>query len=105
MAVGNELKPEELGRRLAEVLARPEGIVRGLWMTTRRGTVTVWILTRPIDSDTRQHLYERTAVLYEFFPEAELAVHVLNPEWFKDGDALSALPPDAQPIPFAPVEG
>jgi hypothetical protein len=105
MAGGNEVKPEELGRRLVAALARPRELVRGIWITTRRGTVTIWILPQPLDPETQRRLYERTAVLYDFFPDAELAVHVLNPGWFKDGDALSALPPDAQPIPFTTTEG
>jgi hypothetical protein len=98
MAVRHEVQPDEVGRSLGAELARSDGAVQGLWMTAHRGVLTFWILTRPIDFETQQALYERTAVLYEQFPGVEFVVHVLNPEWFTGGNALSALPPEAQQL-------
>jgi hypothetical protein len=98
MAIGHEVRPEEVGRSLSAELAREDGLVRGLWMTTHRGVLTFWVLTPPIDLDVQQRLYERTAVLYERFPAIEFVVHILNPEWYEGGDLLAELPADAQPI-------
>ncbi len=98
MTVESDARPHEMGRRLSAALAGADGIVQGLWMTTSRGAVTFWILTGPIDTVMQQSLYERSTILYDDFPEAVFDVHVLNPDWFEGGDALSALPPAAQPI-------
>lgn len=58
----------------------------------------ILVLTPPIETDTQLSLYERTAALYDEVPGIKFEVHVLNPEWFMAGDALSALPPDAHAI-------
>lgn len=100
MAIGQEVRPEEVGRTLSAELAQADGLVRGLWMTTARGELTFWILTPPIDLPTQQGLYERTAILYERFPTIEFLVHILNPEWYEGDDALAELPADARPIPL-----
>jgi hypothetical protein len=100
MAIKHNIRTVEIGRSLAGELAQLGGVVQGLWWTAHRGVLTFWVLTKPIDTETQQHIYERTAVLYELFPSVEFAVHVLNPEWDEDGDALSALPDHAQPIPL-----
>lgn len=96
MTVKSRVRPEDLGRRLSEALDDAGETVKGLWMTVHRGAVSFWILTPRIDATTHRALYERTAVLYEHFPQAEFDVHVLNPEWFEGTDPLSALPHDAQ---------
>ncbi|HZS02644.1 MAG TPA: hypothetical protein VFE37_28275 [Chloroflexota bacterium] len=100
MAITPDVRADAIARRLSEELARAEGAVLGLWLTMPRGVLTFWVLTRPIDLETQQRLYERTAVIYECFPNAEFVVHILNPEWYEGGDAAGALPPDAQPIPL-----
>lgn len=98
MAISHDVRPDEVGRTLGEELARADGLVRGLWLTTHRGVLTFWIHTQPIDLETQQRLYERTAVLYDRFPSVEFVVHILNPESYAGGDALAELPPDARPI-------
>jgi len=101
MAIGNPAQAAEMGRALASLLAG-NGTTRGLWMTRDRGGVTFWILTDPIDLASQESLYERSASLYDRFPGVEFDVHVLNPEWFENGDALSTLPSDAEPITLSP---
>jgi hypothetical protein len=101
MAIGQEVRPEEVGRSLGAELSRADGLVRGLWVTTTRGVLSFWILTQPIDMPAQQGLYERTALLYEHFPAIEFLVHILNPEWYEGEDALAELPADAQPIPLS----
>jgi hypothetical protein len=98
MAVKSSVRPDELGRRLSEALGTLGETVKGLWMTVHRGGVSFWILTPPIDAATQRALYERTAVLYEHFPQAEFDVHVLNPEWFDGVDPMGALPQDAKQL-------
>jgi hypothetical protein len=98
MAVGKRLRPNDVARRLSALLMPAEDSVQGLWMTTNRDAFTFWVLTRPIEADVQRRIYGRTAALYDEFPELRFEVRVLNPSWFVDGDALSALPPDAQPI-------
>jgi hypothetical protein len=98
MAIGQNVRPDEAGQTLGAELARFGGTVEGLWMTTHRGVLTFWVLTCPIDFETQQRIYERTLVLYDRVPGIEFTVHILNPEWFTGGDALSALPSDAQQV-------
>jgi hypothetical protein len=98
MAVRSEVRPGEVGRSLGAELARAEGLVEGLWMTTRPGVLTFWVLTQPIDAETQRCLYERTAVLYDQFPDIAFEVHILNPEWYEGGDAAAELPQDAHRI-------
>ncbi len=104
MAVEKEAGLDEIARSFAALMAGAEGaegIVRGLWMTTDRGGMTFWILVDPTDSETEMSLYERSVALYDQFPDLLFDVHILNPDWFVGGDALSALPHNAQPIPLA----
>ncbi len=102
MAVGGAVQPREIARCLAPELARAEGLVQGLWLTVRRGVAIFWVLTPPIDAAAQQGLYERTAIVYDEFPDAEFAVHILNPVWSAGGDARGALPADAEPVPLSP---
>jgi hypothetical protein len=98
MAIKSDVQPEEVARSLGAELARADGVVRGLWLTIHRGVLIFWVLTEPIAPEAQQHLYQRTAVLYERFPDLEMVVHILNPDSYEDGGTASALPPDAQPI-------
>jgi hypothetical protein len=100
VAVEKEARLDEIARSFSALMAGANEVVKGLWMTTDRGGITFWILTGPIDPDTQDRLYERTVKLYDQFPDLLFDVHILNPEWFAGGDALSALPHDAQPIPL-----
>jgi hypothetical protein len=99
MVAHQETRPEDIGIRLAELLhEQASDVVRGLWMAVHPGEITFWILTTPIDTDTQERLYEQAAALYDQFPDALLDFHILNPQWYEGGDALSQLPPDARPI-------
>jgi hypothetical protein len=100
MAIKPDVQPDEVARSLGAELARAEGVVRGLWLTIQRGVLTFWVLTAPLGSEAQERLYQQTAVLYERFPDLEMVVHILNPEWYEGSDPTSALPPDAQPIPL-----
>lgn len=100
MAVGRKVTSDELASAFASEFTRSEDIVQGLWRSQHRGVVSFWILTSAIDPVTQQALYQRSSVLYERFPTAEFDVHILNPHWFADDDALGALPPDAERIAF-----
>jgi hypothetical protein len=97
MAITDDTRAAALARGFSALLAGAEG-VRGLWITTNRGAVTFWVLTDPLDLERHERIYERSASLYDQFPDALFDVHVLNPEWFEGGNALSALPPDARQI-------
>jgi len=101
VAVEKEARLDEIARSFSALMAGATEVVKGLWVTTHRGAIRFWILTSPIDAETETRLYERTARLYDQFPDLLFDVHILNPDWFAGGDALSALPRDAQPISLA----
>jgi hypothetical protein len=100
VAVRKQVGHEDAGRSMATLMRQLGGLVQGLWMTRDRDVITFWVLTCPLETDTQLTLYEHSAALYDELPGIVFEIHVLNPAWFAEGDALSALPPDAQSIPL-----
>jgi hypothetical protein len=77
---------------------REEPAASRLWVRSHDGVVELWLLTQPLDPATEERLYRVGLALYEQFPELNMLFTVLNPDWFEEGDALSALPSGIEEI-------
>jgi hypothetical protein len=98
VAITTKTYAEQVGRTFAKAARGEENIVE-LWVSTRPGGVDLWVLTKPIDTETEGNLYRYKSALYERFKTADFQVYTVNPRYFRDG-GRSAIPSYAVQIPL-----
>ncbi len=99
MAITPAVDAREAAESLAaEVSAEPA--VEHLFVSTDRDLIELWLLTAPTDAETERRLYGLQLELYDRFPDAYFRVHVINPDYFEDGDISGIVPSEAEEIPL-----
>jgi hypothetical protein len=91
---------QQMGQRFAEQVREREDADR-LWVSRHRDEVEVWLLTKPIEMETERAFYSAAMMLYEWFPKAHIAFHLLNPRHFQgvsEDGLLSILPENADEV-------
>lgn len=102
MAVQNRVTAREIGRSYAVAVSGMPA-ARRLWISTHRDAVDLWLLTGPIDEETRRRLFDPVASMYDRFPGADMRFHVINPDEHHRFDLDLILPSDAKEIPLRPA--
>ncbi len=90
---------EQVGRAYAEAVRGNEAVLE-LWVSAVPGTVHVWMVVPPVDSDTERDLHRLSGGVYDHFGKADFMLHILNPRNHIRGDARSAVPHGAVQIPL-----
>jgi len=91
-----------MGQRFADQVRGRDDAHR-LWLSNHRDEVEVWLLTKPIDMESERVFYSAAMMLYEWFPNAHITFHLLNPRHFEDvseDGLLSVLPESAAEVPL-----
>jgi hypothetical protein len=100
MALAYRATAHELGRRFAEAVGG-EPAVRGLWVTSHRDYVELWLVTESTDADTERRLYGLVSRLYERSPDANVRLYVISPDMFQGQAIDSVIPRRAEEIPLS----
>ncbi len=99
MAIEREATTASLSRLLAEAL-RAEPAARQLWAVDRPGYTQYWLLTEPISLAAVEAIFGATLPVRDRCPNQLFELHILNPDFFENGDALVGLPQSANEIPL-----
>ena len=101
MAIKDEVTAQEIGRSYAAAVSR-EPTAQRLWVSSHRDYIELWLLSEPIDMDTRRRFFEPVAEMHDRFPDANARFHVINPSEYDGLDLRMVLPADAAEIPLRP---
>lgn len=104
MAVRHSVDAHTLGTRLARIFS-DNPVVRELWIEPEHEEVVVWLITEPVDADTRRTLHGASLVVYdeEEFADAMFEMHILSPTNYPEGyDLHDSIPAHATRIDLSP---
>ena len=106
MAIKDQVTVQDIGRSYAEAV-RGQPTAKRLWVSTGPDYVALWLLTKPVDMDTRRRFFVPVADMYDRFPDAHMRFHVIDPSEYDgldlehDGPDLDRVrPADAVEIPL-----
>lgn len=104
VAVRHSVDAHTLGIRLARVFSNDPNVLE-LWIEPDHEEVVFWLVTEPVDADTRRALHGASLVVYdeEEFADAMFEIHILSPTNYPEGyDLHDSIPASATRIDLSP---